>query len=272
MNRSRSWLEQTARQITLLLEQAADPSRVSGRSAGALARLDPRAKLFGFLALIVVAAASHRPAVNAALLGFALLLAMLSGRAITRPCLTLAATAFGFASLTAHPALLLLPGPAVSLGGWNLSAPGLTAAAMLTLRSTSTAALASLLVLTTPWPHLLKALRCFRVPRLAIAILAIAYRTVFLLLRIALETVEARRTRIVAPLPRSRQRQLAVATAAVLLDKSLQHASDVNEAMQARGFRGDIRLMDEFAMKPLDWAALLGFIGIATTALLLGSR
>jgi energy-coupling factor transporter transmembrane protein EcfT len=41
-------------------------------------------------------------------------------------------------------------------------------------------------------------------------------------------------------------------------------------AMQARGFRGEVRLLDELQMRADDWLRLAAFVGAATLAVWLG--
>jgi energy-coupling factor transporter transmembrane protein EcfT len=52
--------------------------------------------------------------------------------------------------------------------------------------------------------------------------------------------------------------------------KTLQVSGEVHMAMQARGFRGEIRLLDELQMRPHDWLRLAAFVGAATLAVWLG--
>ena len=56
---------------------------------------------------------------------------------------------------------------------------------------------------------------------------------------------------------------MAVASAGVLLSRTFQLSGDVYLAMQARGFRGEVYLLDDFAMTRLDWLALAGFAALA---------
>jgi len=56
---------------------------------------------------------------------------------------------------------------------------------------------------------------------------------------------ESREARLVGTLEGPERRRLAGATAGVLLDKSMQLSADVHLAMQARGFRGDVRLLED---------------------------
>ena len=66
--------------------------------------------------------------------------------------------------------------------------------------------------------------------------------------------------------PRDRRR-VATATAGALLDKALHLSTDVQSAMVSRGYRGEVRLIDDFQTTPIDWLALAGFAAIASAAL-----
>ena len=132
----------------------------------------------------------------------------------------------------------------------------------------ATATLAALLVLTTPWAQGLQALRVLRVPRVAVAILGMTHRYIYLLLGLARDYFEARRTRLVGRLDPAGRRQLAAGTAGVLLGRSLALSSEVYLAMQSRGFRGEAYLLQPPRFRGRDLAALMGFVAVAALALL----
>jgi energy-coupling factor transporter transmembrane protein EcfT len=132
------------------------------------------------------------------------------------------------------------------------------------------ATLTFLLVFTTPWAHVLKALRVFRVPVVAVVILGMTYRYILLLLETARGMFEARRSRTVGRLAPPDRRRLAAAGVGVLLDRSLRLSRDVYDAMQARGFRGEVHVLDEFRMGGRDWIAVAGFAVITAAAVLAG--
>jgi len=115
-------------------------------------------------------------------------------------------------------------------------------------------------------------LRTLRVPVTAVVILGMTHRYIFLLLHLAREQFEARRSRLVGSLSARQRRKVAASSAGVLLDKSVQFSGEVYSAMQARGFRGEIYTLDDFQMNPRDWGALVLFVALATIALLLGVR
>jgi energy-coupling factor transporter transmembrane protein EcfT len=77
---------------------------------------------------------------------------------------------------------------------------------------------------------------------------------------------EAREARLVGTLQPSDRRRLAAASAGVLLGKSLQLSGDVHMAMQARGFRGEVHILDDPQMRLQDWFPLAAFAGAACAA------
>ncbi len=125
-------------------------------------------------------------------------------------------------------------------------------------------------MLSTPWSHLLKALRVFRVPVVLVVMLGMTYRYIFLMLSTAREMFESRRSRLVGALDGRQRRRLAAASAGVLLSKSLQLSNDVYLAMQSRGFRGEVYLLHPFRMRARDWNGLAAFALLAAAALWAG--
>jgi energy-coupling factor transporter transmembrane protein EcfT len=65
-------------------------------------------------------------------------------------------------------------------------------------------------------------------------------------------------------------RRLAIASSGVLLHKTLHMSNEVYLAMQARGFRGEVYVLDDFAMRARDWLALAAFATLAGVAILVG--
>jgi energy-coupling factor transporter transmembrane protein EcfT len=178
-----------------------------------------------------------------------------------------------FTGVIALPAIFLTPGQAIfrlPLLLWPVTLQGLTSAAFLTLRAETTATLSLLLILCTLWNQLLRALRFFRVPAVVVVMVTMTYRYIFLLLQTAHSMFESRQTRLVGRLAPVEQRRFAAASVGVLLDKAFQLSGEVHTAMQARGFRGDVRLLDELEMTNSDWLRLTVLLTIALSALWLG--
>ena len=266
-----------------LLERAMDGLRdaldrtvaaeATAARAGLIQRLDPRVKLAAVLSLVAAVALARDARALASLLALAVGLAIAS-RLPFRSLLSGAwAGTLGLTAALALPALVLTPGRAVArIPGlaWPITAQGLTTAGYLALRAESTATLALVLVFTTRWTRVLKALRAFRVPVLFVAVLGMTYRYVLMLLETAHDMFVARRSRTVGRLPAAERRRLAAQGAGALLVKALDTSGEVFLAMQARGFRGEVRVLDDFRMRRAYWIALASAVAVAALAVWIG--
>jgi len=179
----------------------------------------------------------------------------------------------GFTGLIALPALFTTPGQAVLLVPMlNLSVTnqGLRTALLLILRVETAATLTTVLVLSTPWTHTLKALRSLHLPAEVVTMLAMTHRYVFLLLETANQMFESRQSRTVGVLTGAESRRVTARTAGVLLSKSMELSQEVYLAMLSRGFRGDIRLLTDFRMTARDYAGLAAFVCVGCLAAWIG--
>ena len=82
--------------------------------------------------------------------------------------------------------------------------------------------------------------------------------------------LEARQTRLVGHLEPAMERRLAAASVGALLDKTMHLSGEVYTAMQARGFRGEIRLLNDLEMRRRDWWQLSALLAMALLAFGLG--
>ena len=257
--------------MTAHLLHALDHARLSDdltARPGLLQSLDPRVKLGGLLGLAVTVTAVHQLWAVAGLFLVAVLIALASRLPIGRTLAPLWLGILIFTGTIALPAPFLTPGVTVAhlpLTGWPITRQGLRSAAFLIGRAETAASFTTLLILTTPWPHVLKAMRAFRVPVVVVAIFGMTHRYIFLFLQAAAQMFEARRSRMVGRLTPREGRRLAVATAGALLGRAIETGNEVHLAMIARGYRGEPRLLQDFRTRPRDWAALAG--GAAVVAL-----
>jgi cobalt/nickel transport system permease protein len=264
------YIERTIASLIAASERAAIAEQVAF-SEGILQRVDPRVKVAGLFALIIVVAASRRVRVIAVLFVIAAMLAAASDVRMRRLAGWVWSPVLFFTGAIALPAIFLTPGrPIAFLGITSITEQGLRAAAFLIGRAETASTLSALLVLTTPWPWVLKALRIFRCPMIVVAILGMTYRYIFVILQTALEMFEARQSRTVGILPLSERRRLASSAAGVLLSKSVQMSGEVHQAMQSRGYRGEIHLLQDFRARAADWYWLAAFALLAAAALWYG--
>ena len=272
-SRPKNFIERTVGSLADALEHAAI-AEIHAENGGLLQSLDPRVKLIGLLGLILAAVSVGRVVVSLAIMAAAVALA-LSSRIPLRVLTTRVwLGVLVFTVTIALPSVFMTPGDPlarVPVLHWTATWQGAHTALRLVTRAETAATLAILLVLTTPWTHVLKAMRVFRVPVVMVVILGMTHRYIFLLLHTASDFFEARRCRLVGELDARARRKLIAASAGVLFGRSLQLSEDVYAAMQSRGFRGEVYTLDDFGMKPRDWGALAAFIGLVMAALWAGN-
>lgn len=270
--RRRNFVDKTIRSLLHVLRDALFAEETAQR-AGLLQPVDARVKLAGIVLLVCAAIAVHRLSALTALLAVCALLAMTCRISIGALVARVWIAVLAFTGVIALPAVFLTSGEAVfrvPVLRWVASVQGLRAAAFLILRAETAATLAALLILCTIWPQLLRALRWFRIPAVLVAIVGMTWRYIFLLVQTAEEMFEAREARWIGVLEPADRRRLAAASAGLLLGKSIQLSGEVHLAMQARGFRGEVRLLDDPTLTPKDWLALAAFTVAAVVTIWLG--
>jgi cobalt/nickel transport system permease protein len=257
---ARDFLQRSLVQVTAALRDTLVDEEMA-RRRGLLQRLDARAKALGTLLLLLSAGLARRWEPLFGLHLGVLALAMASrlplGPFLRRVWLFVPA----FTTLVALPALFLTPGEPllrIGLGAFSLgiSRQGVSGAGTLVLRVGVSVSLALLLLLTTPWPALLHGLRALRLPQALVLLLHMARRYIFLLLENAETLLLARRSRVMGRLPPSVGRRMTADMVATLLARSYHLSQEVHLAMEARGFRGEVRLMELPRFRWSDWLAL----------------
>ncbi|HXF27973.1 MAG TPA: cobalt ECF transporter T component CbiQ, partial [Bryobacteraceae bacterium] len=268
----RGFIEKTTRGLFNAIEQSLFAEEMA-QSRGFLQSLDARVKLAGMGALILAAVAVHRIEAVAAILVFGVLLAFLSHVPIRVLATRVWIAVLAFTGVIALPAVFLTPGHVIyqtPILGWAITSQGIHSAVLLILRAEAAATLSVLLILCTLWTHLLRALRLFHVPVVLVVVIGMTYRYIFLFLQTARDMLDSREARMIGTLEPTERRRLAAASAGVLLGKSLQLSGEVHMAMQARGFRGEARLLEDLRMRGGDWTRLAAFACVAAIAVWLG--
>ncbi len=264
-------VEHTLHAITQVLERSLFAEELSRRT-GLFQALDARVKIVAVLGLLISVSLSRSLAVIASIYALVLLLGVVSAIPaavlIRRVWLALPF----FTGVIVLPALFLTPGPAlVGLPfGMIVTQTGATTALFLLLRVSTSVSLTLLLVLTTPWNTVLRALSVLRLPDVFVLILGMTYRYVYLLLRLANDMFLSRKSRVVGRMSTAENRRILAAIGGTLLTKSLDLSGEVYLAMQSRGFRGSIVTLKPFKMQGRDWAWLTALIVIVGASILLG--
>jgi len=270
-HKRRGVIERTLADITNTLEQSLFAEEIA-RRRGLLQALDPRVKVVSIILLLIAVSLSRSLAVIVGLYFITLVLAWLSsvpmGFFVKRVWLFMPF----FTGIIAIPAFFITPGPPLVYLplGLVITRTGALTALFLLLRVSTSVSLAVLLVLTTPWNSVLKALGVLHVPDVFVLILGMTFRYIYLLLHTTNDMLLSRKSRIVGQLNGADERRLIAASAGTLLSKSLHLSGEVYLAMQSRGFQDYPRTMDTFKMRMGDWAWGAAMVLIAGLAIWLG--
>ena len=99
-------------------------------------------------------------------------------------------------------------------------------------------------------------MRAFHLPVVAVVLIGMTYRYIFLFIQTTMDMLEGRQSRLAGELPAKERRGMALATLGVLMSKAFELSNDIHLAMQARGYRGEVHALDESPLRLQDWAIL----------------
>ncbi len=277
MSRSRprkDFVAKTISGVTEAIERSVYTEEFTRRE-GLLQRVDPRVKLGIFAASVLVVGLARSLPVILILYATAVLIGFLSRLPASLLFKRLLIGIPLFAGIVALPALFLIGGkPLIDIariGPVHLAITNNSVMSFVVFvtRVAASVTLAALLVVTTRWSDLLKAMRVFRVPEVFIVVLGMTYRYIFLLLKALENLFLARASRTVGVSSDQERRRWIGASMGTLLGKSFKTSNDVYQAMVARGFTGDVRTITNFAMRDEDWLFVAVSAVVLASALLL---
>ncbi len=147
-----------------------------------------------------------------------------------------------------------------------VSRRGLSTAGLISLRAVAAVLLVFPMMGTARFHVTLKAMRRLRVPSAAVQILAFSYRYIFVLLDEMERMLSAARARGHGRAHGLRKLRSLGSMLGMLLVRSLERTTHVYHAMAARGYRGEVKTLDDFRLRPAD--AVKGALVIAAAALL----
>jgi cobalt/nickel transport system permease protein len=241
------------------------------RRDGLLQRIDARVKVL-FLALFLVIVSLKRAVMpEVGIAAFVLLLFALSRQEIFVVYKKIFAFGLIFGVLVPLPFIfnLLSDGellfPVIRLAHsydlWTYHVPavigvtreGLQGIALLFLRVTNSVALSLVVIHTTPFTDIMKALRIFRVPDTFVIIITLSYKYTFVFTRTVEEMHLAKRSRLLGAVCGREARGWVAERMTLLYRKALAQCGEISKAMASRGFTGEVRLRGFGRMGPWNW-------------------
>jgi cobalt ECF transporter T component CbiQ len=134
----------------------------------------------------------------------------------------------------------------------GITEEGIIICSMLTLRVFASLTLSFLIVATTPFSEIVRALKLFRVPDTLLLILTLTYKYVYLFAQMITDMYRAKKVRLVLGISTSEFRRWSTGRMVTVFRKTEQRVDDIYHAMLCRGFPGEIRLLGEPAFKSSD--------------------
>ncbi len=182
--------------------------------------------------------------------------------------------------LAAVPVIFTVEGRAllsIPLGPWTLTITqtGLERFISITLKSWISVQAAIVLAASTPFPDLLQAMRAVKIPRLLVAIFALMWRYLFVLVDEALRLNRARAARSgVSDFPGARpggsvtwRARVTGGLAGSLFLRALERSDRIYMAMVSRGYDGEVRSVPLPELRTSNWLVMIA--GFALLLLLL---
>ena len=119
---------------------------------------------------------------------------------------------------------------------------GLSLVSLLTLRVLNSLSVSFLILYTTPFAEIIKALKVFRVPDTFLIIISMTYKYIFTFAHIVSEMYLAKKARLAGGNSRKEAREWIAGRIAFVFKKTQLECEEVFKAMNARGFSGEVRL------------------------------
>ncbi|OQY34742.1 MAG: cobalt ECF transporter T component CbiQ [Anaerolineaceae bacterium 4572_5.2] len=170
---------------------------------------------------------------------------------------------FTFAAVTTIFSTPGTPLAALTYPPVTITIPGLIRFGSIMLRSWLSVQAAILLSATTPFPDLVHALRHLKIPPILVSIISFMYRYLFVLIDEAKRLLRARASRS-ARLPHRKgggnlawNAKNSGSLVGQLFLRSLERSERIYQAMQSRGFQGNLLTLNPHLMGVADWLALM---------------
>ncbi len=241
-----------------------------GSGKGFFQKLDPRVKVFFLIFFVVIVSLKTNILPEAAITLFTFLLVVSSRINLAQFYKKIAGLTFLFGFLVVFPSAfnVVTPGelimPVIHLSHpyefpiyhipeeIGLTRQGLDCVMMLCLRMMNSLAVSLLVIYTTPFHRIIKALQVFRVPQALLLVITLSYKYIFIFAKTVESMYLARKSRLVGMARDDEARIWVAGRIAHMFRKSMSRYEEVFRAMVARGFAQEVRLSDIGELTAMD--------------------
>jgi len=269
------YLSRTLLSTVSLLKDTVSNEEIAARP-GFLQKRDPRIKCLSAMLLLLCVLVSKNTAVLLVLYTSTIVLAALSSIKVSFYLKrTLLFIPF-FSLFIIIPAIFntVSPGdPIATFTIWthtiSITKQGVGSGIILFMRIVASVSIVTLLILTTRSHILLKTLRMFNIPQIFVMTIGMTWRYCYLLLDIIQNTYTAVKSRSGYITTTKTGQKIAATTIAGLWLKSYRMQSQIYNAMLSRGYSGEIKIIDEFHIRAIDYILVLLALSALTGTLCL---
>jgi cobalt/nickel transport system permease protein len=264
---SRGFVEKNLAAITAFMREVVASHEYSQRE-GMLQALDPRARIGGIMVLVVGVAFMEKGVALLTLLMLAAAIMYLSNvdaaglvKRVMPPVV--------FTAILVVPVFFNFITPGTDIFGFNVSgfhiaftSEGLQVGFRLIVRVTAMVSLVALLFLTTKEADLFKGLKGLPVPGFFITALFMTFRYILILLKIVEDTNLSKKSRTISKAAMKESQRWFAGRVAYLFERSLRLSEEVTQAMASRGFAGEVKTLEQYALKGRDylWLGFTSFV------------
>jgi energy-coupling factor transporter transmembrane protein EcfT len=139
----------------------------------------------------------------------------------------------------------------------GLTREGIDGVAMLTLRVINSLSLSFLVLYTTPFHEVIRALKLLKVPDSFLIIMTLCYKYIFIFSKTVEDMHLAKKSRVVRELNHAEAREWIAGRMAFIFRKSRLKCEGVFKAMIGRGFSDSIKFYGFGKMRMADWFAAI---------------
>jgi cobalt ECF transporter T component CbiQ len=275
-----SVVEKSAGHAASLLRAAFFQGRTSA-SGGFLQAIDARVKLLLLMIMVVVVTIKRTILPEIEIAAFLFGLALLSRLSVVNHYRKIILLTVIFGPMLALPTVfnIFTPGEIVLPvwkfeGGFSLgpiavpatvgvTAEGLQRVAMLSLRVMNSVTTTFLVLATTPFMELIRALKMLKVPDVFLLTITLAFKYILIFTTTVFDMHLAKMSRMIRPERAADSRAWTSGRIAFLFRKSQQRCDDVVRAMKARGMTSTMKLHPLSPLKGRDAAAVAGVAAVS---------
>ncbi|WP_456423110.1 cobalt ECF transporter T component CbiQ [Thermococcus sp.] len=260
------FLEDTAREVLEFTTDAVFSERYAQKD-GLLQELDPRLKVVSLVLMVGTVVSLQNVRAIVLFYVLALVLAVLSKLPVLEFTKRVWVFIPIFTGIIALPSIFMIPGETAfrALGltaTWN----GIHWAVLFTLRVATAVSYAILFTMTSRWNDIISALAYFRIPGMVITIATLTYRYIFLLAKLLLDAMHARRARLAGELGMVESWKEAGRHIGATFIKANAIGEELYYAMLSRGYTNEVQPLNEFRFEFGDYVfAILTVLLVAIT-------